>query len=131
MQEKEKENYVILFFICIIAIYHYSVVNDIEKIFFSSVLPRDITKRPLKKCLYRQRKRQCQGFPSGHTEAATLALVAREKRFPPSVRRLLGYSHGWVTTHFNAASYLVAGFSWSGARYNLLFCLLLNRKTSI
>ena len=71
-----------LIFILIIALYHYYVINYLEKQFFASLLPFEIVKRPRQKCnsltfglpQYKIPK-GCSGFPSGHMEVITLITL--------------------------------------------------------
>lgn len=62
-------NGIVMWYIIIICIIHYFILNPFEKLYFSYNL--DHTNRPLDKCID-QKYNGCYGFPSGHAEIITI-----------------------------------------------------------
>jgi hypoxanthine phosphoribosyltransferase len=67
------KNCFILLIIFIIGLYHYYILNGIEKIFFKNYFDnKEFIKRPLKKCKKEIYPIKCVGMPSGHAEIITI-----------------------------------------------------------
>lgn len=68
-----KNNIITFIVIILIVIYHFKILNKIEKIFSQKYfgLDNNFIKRPLKKCI-NNKILTCIGIPSGHTEAITI-----------------------------------------------------------
>jgi hypothetical protein len=101
--------------LCFIVVYHWFVINQVEKRCFRKVLPQSIFRRP---------NGSSFGFPSNHVEAATLALsLLSENRVVPwflslllivavGIQRVYTKNHTWIQ--------VVAG-AFFGALYALLY----------
>ena len=62
--------------ICIIFVYHISIQNGLEKIFFQTYFNFDDIKRPSDSCNnLNYESLNCVGMPSGHAETATILFV--------------------------------------------------------
>jgi len=62
--------------ICIICVYHISIQNGLEKIFFQTYFNFDDIKRPSENCNnLNYEALNCVGMPSGHAETATILFV--------------------------------------------------------
>ena len=108
------KRFYILLCICIIVLFHFEIVNDIEKRFSHSVLPVDLYIRPSHACYNNNNnnnnnnREKCYGFPSGHTEAAALGLLLLTKNgwiprwiafagiFAVGLQRVLFFRHTWL-----------------------------------
>ena len=67
---------VTIIIIIIISLYHFSVLNVIEKMTCESLFSFDTCKRPNQKCINDANKSvSCLGMPSGHAEFATLLTL--------------------------------------------------------
>ena len=65
----------IFIYIILIAIYHYFIQNDLEKLFFKCHFYYDSIKRPLKNCINNYKRANpimCAGMPSGRAETITI-----------------------------------------------------------
>lgn len=69
------KKFMIFIMIILIASYHYSIQNDLEKMFFKCHFHYNRIKRPLKICSTEQERKKptmCIGMPSGHAETITV-----------------------------------------------------------
>ena len=75
LNEQTNKKCMIFIIIILIAGYHYSIQNDLEKLFFKCHFDYNNIKRPLKICSKEQQRKKptmCIGMPSGHAETITI-----------------------------------------------------------
>jgi hypothetical protein len=67
-------NIYLIIVLLLIALYHHSIQNNLEKFFFEKYFGYNNVKRPSTKCKNKKinNNLNCLGFPSGHAEAITI-----------------------------------------------------------
>jgi len=106
----------IFIYIILIAFYHFSIQNPLEKYFFKYRFDYDSIKRPLKICINEyiyENTIVCVGMSSGHAEAITiLASLLYLYKFIPlwlSFLFIFIISMQRYTSHIHSISQIVAG----------------------
>ena len=106
----------VFIYIILIAFYHFSIQNPLEKYFFKCHFDYDSIRRPLKICIneyIHENTIVCVGMSSGHAEAITIlaSLLYLYKFIPLWLSLLLIFliSLQRYTSHMHSISQIVAG----------------------
>ena len=146
------KNLRIVILIIAISLYHYSIQNVLEKRASNIYLPYNIVRRPIKSCQTRRatKKVTCIGFPSAHSEVATIfCMLAHYYNLIPlwfalliifivSIQRLLCGAHtiiqiisGIVIGYTYANIYEFTNLNWKSFFLVFMIGLYLHKITNL
>ena len=116
-----------IFYITIVFLFHFILINPLEKLLTYTILDRHYIRRPEKKCI-RQWSLECIGMPSGHSECIVIICILLLQYnlldIVSCILIIIGIGLQRVYSKRHTLLQVIAGWS-IGAIYSILYVFVL------